>query len=116
MKLVAFDYEEANGFFGSRAFVKDYLVPSKYELIGDMNIEASMNYNDVNGTQQLYDGFDAFFPDIYAEMTRNGFKGDFLMIIGRPDDKGFASETATYMRNEGLLSYQFCINVGALFQ
>ena len=32
LKLVAFDYEEANGFFGSRAFVKDYLVPSKYEL------------------------------------------------------------------------------------
>ena len=100
--LVAFDYEEANlNFWGSKAFVKEYMPPFQYDVLGSMSIEVSFGYNDVNGTQIFSDGFETYFPDVFAQVKANGYKGDFFLTIGRPNDKDFAFETSTYMRNEG---------------
>ena len=107
---MAFDYEEAEGnFWGSSAFVKDHIIPLKYDILGSMSLEVSLNYNDVNGTQIFSDGFETYFPEVFAKAKENGFKGDFFLVIGRPDDKDFAYETSTYMRNEGKLVIYYLI-------
>ena len=102
--LVAWDYEE-EGLLGSEAFVNDFLLPkinrSHYESLGSMSIDTNLNYNEENDTQRLPDGLQMVFPEVYTELQKNGFKGDFQPIIVRADDVSLGEETARHMQNEG---------------
>ncbi|CAD5125517.1 DgyrCDS13723 [Dimorphilus gyrociliatus] len=112
--LVAFDYEEF-GLVGSENFVDQWLLP---EILNKHNstlqvaliLETIMNYNDTSNSQSFPPNFNQMAPDTYAHLTRNDFKGDFLTLIGRIDDKSLAMEIIDEYDIDGIINSN-CLNI-----
>jgi len=78
--LVACWDEEEDGLIGSEAHVAaataagdQILVNFNYDMIG--------YFDDAPNSQTVPPGFELAFPDAYAELTTNEFRGDFIALI-----------------------------------
>ncbi|XP_068738797.1 uncharacterized protein YfbL-like [Montipora capricornis] len=111
--FVAFDFEEwetcSNALYqcacdrigcGSRAYVANFTrfysgsLSSNGNLLGAIIMDTVMNYNSTPYSQILPSGIRQLLPEVYNQIKKDKFRGDFLAVIGR---QGF----------ERILMYQF---------
>jgi len=78
--IVACWDEEEDGLIGSEAYVQaakaagdDILINFNYDMIG--------YYDDSPNSQTVPPGFELAFPDAYAELQANMFRGDFITAV-----------------------------------
>jgi Zn-dependent M28 family amino/carboxypeptidase len=76
--------EEEEGKVGSEAFVAA-AVAAGAEIAVAFVFEMVGYTSDEPGSQQIPAGFDLLFPEPYAEVAANGFRGDFLGIVAGDD-------------------------------
>jgi hypothetical protein len=83
--------EEEWGLIGSAAYAQDasaageqIVVVYNYDMIGFATDEP--------GTQEIPTGFDLVFPEQYAQVEDNGFRGDFIVVVS--DDLAWGPATA----------------------
>lgn len=80
IKFIGFDLEEA-GLRGSIAYVQDNISPEE-EIAGVLNFEMIGYYTDEPNTQTFPAGFNFLFPDAYADVASQSFKGNFISNLG----------------------------------
>ncbi|ELU04129.1 hypothetical protein CAPTEDRAFT_187588 [Capitella teleta] len=97
--IIAFDWEE-QGLIGSEEFIdrlrtQGLLQTTKAldeQLEGVINMDTIMNWDDQDQSQTLPDGMNVLFPELYSEIKADNFKGNFLFICARQDDKKLAEK------------------------
>jgi len=97
IKFIGFDLEE-EGLKGSYAFVQEN-VSSEEQIAGVLNFEMIGYYTEEPNTQFLPDGFNLLFPDQYAEIENDSFRGNFIANVGvvNQNDWELAFENAAEM-------------------
>lgn len=80
IKYIGFDLEEL-GLLGSKEYVKNAMRPDE-KLRGVLNFEMIGYYSEKNGSQKLPTGFNQLFPQAYAEVVADTFKGNFITNVG----------------------------------
>ena len=80
IKFIGFDLEEA-GLKGSEAYVLNN-ISAEEEIAGVLNFEMIGYYTEAPNTQIFPTGFNILFPNEYAIVENNDFKGDFIANIG----------------------------------
>ncbi|OWY23500.1 T9SS C-terminal target domain-containing protein [Sphingobacteriales bacterium UPWRP_1] len=91
IKFIGFDLEEL-GLLGSNAFINSPGGKDAFETIaGVLNFEMIGYYSEAPNSQSTPVGFNILFPDAYAELTANQFRGDFLINV--------ANTTSAPLRN-----------------
>jgi hypothetical protein len=93
IRYIGFDLEES-GLIGSQNYVTNYLSPSE-TVAGVLNYEMIGYYSDQPNTQSTPVGFGLLFPDAYAELEANEFRGDYINLVINSD----ASSLATAYEN-----------------
>ena len=93
--FVAFDFEERTRkctvspyLCGSNRFVNNitsYLNSSGGTISGAIILETMLNHNSSSGSQDLPDGFEQLFRDVYNEVKKNSMRGSFLAVAGRKE-------------------------------
>ena len=78
--LIACWDEEERGLIGSEAFVTDAVAAAE-DVVIDFTFDAIGFRSDEPNTQSVPAGFDGVFPDVYADVEANDFRGDFVAII-----------------------------------
>jgi len=79
IRLIAFDLEEL-GLIGSRYYVRHR---ESTETIRFMVSMEMMGYaSQGENTQRLPRGFDKLFPEMYQKVVDDGFRGNFITVIG----------------------------------
>ncbi|OWY25366.1 T9SS C-terminal target domain-containing protein [Sphingobacteriales bacterium UPWRP_1] len=101
IKFIGFDLEEL-GLLGSNAFINSPGGKDAFETIsGVLNFEMIGYYSEVPNSQSTPIGFNLLFPDAYAELTANQFRGDFLINVANaasaPLRNAFDSCAALYV-------------------
>jgi hypothetical protein len=77
VEFIAFDLEES-GLKGSAEFVQSGILP--YEKIhAVINMDMIGFYTDVPNSQTVPAGFNFAFPELYAELVANDFRGNFII-------------------------------------
>lgn len=101
IRYIGFDLEES-GLIGSQNYVANYLAPSE-TVAGVLNFEMIGYYSDQPNSQSTPVGFGLLFPDAYAELEANEFRGDYINLVINNDASSLATtfETAaeTYVPN-----------------
>jgi hypothetical protein len=77
--IACWDQEEL-GLLGSRAFATAAAAEG-LDIVVDFNFDMIGFKSDEPDTQMIPPGLDAAFPDTYAEIEANGFRGDFITIM-----------------------------------
>lgn len=80
IKFIGFDLEEL-GLLGSKEYVKNVLTP-RDKIAGVLNFEMIGYYSEKNGSQKLPAGFNQLFPQAYAAVVADTFKGNFITNVG----------------------------------
>lgn len=80
IKYIGFDLEEL-GLLGSKEYVKNVWMP-RDKITGVLNFEMIGYYSEKNGSQKLPAGFNQLFPQAYAEVVADTFKGNFITNVG----------------------------------
>lgn len=80
IRFVGFSFEE-QGLIGSQAYVQN-AIPAWEELSGVLNMEMIGFYSDEPDSQELPAGFELLFPAAVADITADGFRGNFLTVVG----------------------------------
>jgi hypothetical protein len=80
IKYIGFDLEEL-GLLGSKEYVKNVLTPAD-KITGVLNFEMIGYYSEKNGSQKLPAGFNQLFPQAYAAVVADTFKGNFITNVG----------------------------------
>ncbi len=86
--FVAFDLEEL-GMQGSLEFVHRFLIPDVLKRFGQNGmsgaivIDTVLNANATSGSQDLTKDAEKLLPSFSDKVKANGFRGDFLQVIGR---------------------------------
>ncbi len=105
IRFIGFDLEEA-GLVGSADYVANSISPLE-SIEGVLNFEMIGYYSDEPDTQDTPVGFSLLFPEAYAALEANDFKGDFINLVGNSDALGLmeAYETAavTYVPDLNVL-------------
>ena len=78
--LVACWDEEEDGLVGSEAYVAT-AVAAKDQIVVDFNFDMIGFRSDAMNSQTVPPGFDAVFPEQYAEIEASGFHGDFIAVV-----------------------------------
>lgn len=81
IRYVAWDLEEV-GLVGSSDYVGNQVPMQSSEIVGYLNFEMIGYASDEPNSQRLPAGFDLLFPAVFAELTANQFRGDFLTNVG----------------------------------
>ena len=81
IKFVGFDLEES-GLIGSNIFVNSGGIPDYETLEGVFNFEMIGYFDTMPNTQTLPAGFDIFFPEAYAAVEAEEFRGNFITNVG----------------------------------
>jgi hypothetical protein len=77
VNLIGFDLEES-GLAGSIALVQNGMMP--YEQVeGMINMDMIGYYTEVPNSQIIPQGFSLIFPELYAEVVANEFRGNFII-------------------------------------
>lgn len=80
VEFIAFDLEE-QGLLGSEAFVPAGIQEDE-KIAGVFNLDMIGYYSDQPQSQTVPQGFDIFFPDLYAELVANDFRANFIISTG----------------------------------
>ncbi len=78
--IVACWDEEEDGLIGSEAYVAAAMA-AKDAVVINFNFDMIGFRSDAANSQRVPPGFDAVFPDLYAEIEGNGFHGDFIAVV-----------------------------------
>jgi Peptidase family M28/Secretion system C-terminal sorting domain len=78
LKFIAFDMEE-DGLVGSKNFAKNL---TSNEIDGVFNFEMIGFYNEKPNAQTLPTGFNILFPEAYAMVAQDSFRGNFITNVG----------------------------------
>lgn len=107
IKFIGFDLEE-DLYIGSTAYVQDK-ISTEEEIVGVLNHEMIGYYSDVAGSQTLPAGFDSLFPDAYAEIANDGFRGNFIGNFGLTKHSAwplaYDSAAATYVPDLSVITF-----------
>jgi hypothetical protein len=99
IKFVGFDLEEP-GLYGSQAYVVDNISPEE-QINGVLNFEMIGYYSDEPNSQNLPTGFNILFPDVYATVENDDFRGNFIGNFGLENQNDWAlafdNAAATYV-------------------
>lgn len=102
IRFIGFDLEE-EGLVGSLAYAGgDFSGIPDYETVGGfLDLEMIGYYSNVPNTQELPFGFDLLFPQAYAEVANDDFRGNFLTNVGQSSfsafRQSFDNAAATYV-------------------
>ena len=77
VEFIGFDLEE-QGLLGSEAFVPGG-IQSDEKIAGVFNLDMIGFFSDQPNSQTMPQGFDIFFPDLYAELVANEFRANFII-------------------------------------
>ncbi len=80
IQFIGFDLEEA-GLIGSHYYLQNNGIPLGQQLDGVLNFEMIGYYSDAPNSQELPAGFNLLFPNEYAEIQANQFRGDFIANV-----------------------------------
>lgn len=92
INFIGFDFEESvgvtGGTYGSKLYVEDEL--QDWENInGVVNFEMIGYYSNDTGSQEVPFGFNILFPDEYAELQADSFRGNFIINVGDTESEEF---------------------------
>jgi hypothetical protein len=88
LRFIGFDLEES-GLLGSIKYVND--LNPKDTIDGVYNFEMIGYYSDMNNSQTTPAGFNLLFPDAFAYLQANNFKGNFITNVANAGSVGIAS-------------------------
>ena len=82
-----FDKEEV-GCEGSKAFVREFVVPLIVgefgaSIQGVYNLDTLMGFSSLPGSQDMDSSWERFYPDLFHTIENNQRRGDFIMTVGR---------------------------------
>jgi hypothetical protein len=77
VQFIGFDLEEA-GLQGSIKYAENDIQPDE-KIACLINMDMIGYYTDVPNTQTVPNGFSLVFPDLYAELVANQFRGNFIL-------------------------------------
>jgi hypothetical protein len=99
VQFIAFDLEES-GLLGSEQYVVDGIMPYE-DIAGVINADMIGYYTEVPNTQTFPAGMEDFYPELYAELVANEFRGNFIIStpngISAPLGVAFDSLAAIYV-------------------
>lgn len=81
IKYIGFDLEEA-GLIGSQRYVQEGIKADE-NLLGTIIFEMIGYYSEAPNSQTLPTGFNLLFPNAYAEVQSQNFKGNFITNVGK---------------------------------
>ncbi len=85
VEFIAFDLEES-GLAGSVAFVPDGIIAYE-DIQGVINMDMIGYFSNVPNSQTVPAGFEIAFPDLYAELVANNFRGNFIISTANTNSK-----------------------------
>lgn len=88
--FIGFDFEE-QGLIGSQRYVQNAILPYE-DLQGVLNLEMIGYYTEVPGSQSLPSGFELLFPEAVAEIEADGYRGNFLAVVGNTNSNGLITD------------------------
>jgi hypothetical protein len=91
IRFIGFDFEESvNGIgtYGSLQYTASQ-IPSWEQIEGVANYEMIGYYTEVPNTQQVPTGFNFLFPNQYAILQADSFRGNFVVNVGDTESEGF---------------------------
>ncbi len=101
VRFIAFDLEEP-GLKGSIDYVTNG-VPSSDEISGVLDFEMIGYFTEEPNSQSLPFGFNSLFPDAYAQVQTDEFRGNFIANVGKVDQNSwelaFQNAASTYVPN-----------------
>lgn len=77
VEFIGFDLEEA-GLLGSEAFVPDGIQADE-DIHGVINMDMIGYYTETPNSQAVPPGFEIAFPDLYAQLVADSFRGNFII-------------------------------------
>jgi hypothetical protein len=80
LRFIGFSFEE-QGLIGSQAYAQSG-IPAWEQINGVLNMEMIGYYSDAPNSQQLPSGFDLLFPTATANIAADGYRGNFLTVVG----------------------------------
>jgi hypothetical protein len=99
IRYLSFDVEEP-GLIGSINYVQNNL-PTEETIIGVLNSDGIGYYDDSPNSQTLPFGFELLFPQAYADVASDDFRGNFIINIGNvehiPLKEAFDHAAANYV-------------------
>lgn len=99
LRYVGFSFEE-QGLVGSGQYVQNG-IPAWETVAGVLNMEMIGYYSDVPNSQTLPAGFELLFPAAVADIEADGFRGNFLTVVGNtasdPLNTTFVNAMDTYV-------------------
>ncbi|MFK7936787.1 MAG: M28 family peptidase [Saprospiraceae bacterium] len=108
LRFIAFDLEEV-GLVGSERYV-NLGIPAGDNIAGVLNLEMIGYYTERPNTQSFPQGFNLLYPDQFAQVADNDFKGDFLANIGKvqQDDwsLAFTDAAALYVPDLKVITFK----------
>jgi hypothetical protein len=106
LRFIGFSFEE-QGLIGSQAYVQS-AVPAWEEINGVLNMEMIGYYSDTPNSQQLPSGFDLLFPAATANIAADGYRGNFLTVVGntvsQPLIDAYVGACSTYVPELRIIS------------
>ena len=100
--IACWDQEEA-GLVGSRAFAQEAAMRGE-QFVVNFNFEMLGYRSDQPETQEFPAGFNLLFPDAYAKVSGNQFRGDFIALIADQAAQPFFEPMVTFGESVGLSS------------
>ena len=83
IRFIGFDLEEA-GLLGSINYVQNDIAPEE-NINGVLNFEMIGYYSNEPNSQDTPVGFSLLFPDAYAQLEANEFRGDFINLVANAE-------------------------------
>jgi len=93
--------EEETGFIGARSWVTEATARGD-SITTVFNFEMIGFLDDTPGAQSFPTGLDLLFPDAYGQSEANGFRGDFLAVIGDEHSDDAMAAMAIHAETVGL--------------
>ena len=108
IRFIGFDLEEA-GLVGSGQYVQNGISPLE-NINGVLNYEMIGYYSDVPNSQSTPVGFSLLFPNAYATLEANEFRGDFINIVAnnaaKPLWDAYENAATTYVPSLNLIGIE----------
>jgi len=89
--FIGFDFEEVvglSGIFGSLKYVQSE-IPEWETIDGVVNFEMIGYYDSAPNSQTVPTGFNQLYPDVYAELQADSFRGNFIVNAGDAESEAF---------------------------
>jgi hypothetical protein len=109
IRFIGFDLEEA-GLVGSVRYVQSGGIPAGETVKGVLNFEMIGYYSESPNSQTIPFGFNTLYPDVYAQLQADQFRGNFINNIGDGNSaalmNAFSTAATTYVPGLKVISLQ----------